>query len=97
MIHIQGYVVLSNSDSNEAGTLRIGGIPAAATIANYFAAVSIPYWHDLGSINVAGGTIGSGNAYIDLHTQAAGSSAASVNATNIESTTRFRFAATYRV
>jgi hypothetical protein len=97
MIHIQGYVVLSNSDGNEAGTLRIGGIPAAATIANYFAAVSIPYWHDLGSINVAGGTIGSGNAYIDLHTQAAGSSAATVNATNIESTTRFRFAATYRV
>ena len=97
MIHIQGYVVVNSTDSNAVGVIRIGGMPTAATIGNYFAAVSVPYWFGLGSVSVAGGSISSGTDYIELHTVGAGSSAGTVNATNITSTTRFRFAATYRV
>ena len=94
-IHIQGYVVVSSADLNATGVIRIGGIPTAATIGNYFAAVSVPYWYGI-TDTIAGGQIASATAYIELNAAGAGA-ITTVNANTITATTRFRFAATYEV
>jgi hypothetical protein len=86
---------VSSADLNATGVIRIGGIPTAATIGNYFAAVSVPYWYGI-TDTIAGGQIASATAYIELNAAGAGA-ITTVNANTITATTRFRFAATYEV
>jgi hypothetical protein len=98
VVHIQGSVIVNATDSAAAGILRIGGLPfPAATIGNYLAAVTIPYYFGLGgSVIITGGSIASGADFIETHASAAGG-VATVNATTITGTTRFRFAASYQI
>ena len=96
MMHINGYVVVSSTDGNATGLLRIGGLPEpAVTLGNYFAVSAISYWFGISSI-VSGGIIASGTDYIDINASASGATT-TINATTISSSTRFRFNASYQL
>lgn len=97
MVYGSGYVVL-NATSGAAGALRIGGLPfTSANISNFFQSANIPYWLNLTTSAVSGGSIAANTDYIELHSDAAASVGTTINATEITATTRFRFNFHYQV